>query len=123
MLESSNPLALPLLNALSEQYLGHSLPPAGDLLADAAIDYAALLSSMGLPPAQPNTGATPSPYQATVSFTIVSDALLFQNVPAALPFLNVLSEEYLGQPLPPVADLLAVAAADYGEMLRSLGLG
>jgi hypothetical protein len=56
--------------------------------------------------------------QLLVAISIDSDALTLQGFPPALSFLNAISEQVLGQPLPPTADLIPTIEGDIAALMN-----
>jgi uncharacterized repeat protein (TIGR03803 family) len=107
----SYPSALPMLNALSEEFLGSPLPATADLYALAQSAYGDAQIDIGII------------YHSTAAFLINTGAMYLQNNPSVLSRLNALSEQYVGQSLPSMANISPIIFADYGDAIKALGIG
>jgi hypothetical protein len=69
-------------------------------------------------PSPPSPSPTLSPIQLLVAISLDMDAINLQGFPPALTFLNAISEQLLGQPLPPMADLIPSIEGDIAAWMN-----
>lgn len=75
------------------------------------------------PPPSPSPPPSPpalAPLQLMAAITLDLDALMFQDIPPMVSFLNSISERFVGQPLPSTADLIPTIEADIAASMAIL---